>query len=345
MRLLTICVLGLLLVVGTGASFGQDEAGSIVLARAKFYRQAGEYDKALRIYSGFLRLNPDSIDALTQRAVVYASMDDFSSAFNDIELAFELAGFSAIKQAVVYNGRGQIYYLEGNAELSLQDFSRAIDLDSDTADYWLNRATWYQVTRDWEHALSNYEHYAMLQPDDSEVYVNIARVYLVLDDLEASIEALDSAIEIMPYDPELYIFRGSINLRHKQVAAAAIDYSNWLQIINVNIIEQDALVDKTTILELDMNYGTVHHVSFDANSGDRLGVVANSAGVDSLIVLLDPDGNPIMADDDGGQGLNAFIIDFALPDDGTYTLWIGHARGGWNGEIELTVQIVPAEGV
>jgi len=344
-RLLILSILSLLMLVGTGIGLAQDEAGSIVLNRAKFYVQAGEYDKALRLYSGFLRLNPDNIDALVQRAVVYASIDDFPSAFDDINTAFDLAGFSAIKQAVIYDGRGQVYFMEGSAELSLQDFSRAIELDSGTPDYWLNRATWYQVARDWDNALADYQQYAMLRPDDSEAYLNIARVYLVLDDLNATIEALNSAIEINPYDPELYIFRGSINLQNKQVAAAAVDYSNWMQIINVNIVEQDLLVDKTAELDLTMSYGTVHHVSFNANSGDRLGVVAKSTGVDSLVVLLDPNGKPIMADDDGGQGLNAFIIDFALPDDGTYTLWIGHARGGWNGRIELTVQIVPAEGV
>ena len=344
-RLLIVSFLSLMMLLSTGIAYTQDEAGSIVLARAKLYVQAGQYDEALRIYSGFRRLNPESIDALAQRAFVYASMNDFTSAFNDIDTAFDLAGFSAIKQALVYDSRGQVYYLEGNADLSLEDFSRAIELDSETADYWLSRATWYQLARDWDNALDDYRQVAILRPNDSEAFLNLARVYLVLNDFKASIESLDSAIEITPNDPELYIFRGSINLQNQQLAAAAVDYSNWLQMINVTIVEQDALLDPTTQLDLDMNYGTVHHVSFNASSGDRLGVVANSRGVDSLVVLLDPEGNPIIADDDGGQGLNAFIIDFALPDDGTYTLWVGHARGGWKGKIELTVQIVPAEGV
>jgi tetratricopeptide (TPR) repeat protein len=344
-RLFITCVYSLFLMFGIGISFAQDSPGSIILDQAQSYLLASEYDKALEIYSFYLRSQPESLDALSQRAVVYASLDDFSSAFNDINTAFDIAGFSAIEQAMIYNSRGQVYYLEGNDELSLQDFSRAIDLHSTVADYWLDRAVWYQVVGDWDNALADYQQYATLQPNNSEAYLNIARVHLVLDDLEATIEALDSAIAIKPDDPELYIFRGSINLRHKQVAAAAVDYSNWLQMINVNIIEQDLLVDDTTQLVLDMSYGVVHHISFEANSGDRLGIAANSLGVDSLVILLDPDGNPIMADDDGGQGLNSFFVDFGLPDDGMYTLWVGHARGGWNGEIELTVQVVPSEGV
>jgi tetratricopeptide (TPR) repeat protein len=345
MRLLTIGVLSLFLMFSIGIGFAQDAPGSIILDQAKSFLQAGEYDRALEIYTFYLRFQPDSLDALSQRAVVYASLDDFSSAFNDINRAFDLAGFLAIEQALIYNSRGQVYYLEGNRELSSQDFSRAIDLYPSRADYWLNRAVLYQVSEDWDNALADYQQYVTLQPNDSEAYLNIARIYLVLDDLDATIEALDSAIEVTPDDPELYIFRGSINLLSKQVAAAAVDYSNWLQIINANIVDHDQLVDETTQLTLDMSYGVVHQLSFEANSGDRLGVVANSSSVDSLVVLFDPDGNPIMADDDGGKGLNSFFIDFALPDDGIYTLWVGHARGGWNGDIELTVQIVPSEGV
>lgn len=333
------------MIFGVGTGFAQDSPGSIILDQAKAYLHTSEYEKALEIYSFYLRSQPDSLDALSQRAIVYASLDDFPRAFNDINMAFDIAGFSAIKQAMIYDSRGQIYYLEGNRELSLQDFSRAIDLYPDNADYWLNRAILYQVSQDWDNALADYQQYATLRPNDSESYLNIARIYLVLDDLDATVEALSSAIDIKPDDPELYIFRGSINLRNKQFASAAVDYSNWLQIINVNIVDQDHLTDDTTELVLDMSYGIVHRISFEANSGDRLGIVANSSDVDSLVVLLDPDGNPIMADDDGGQGLNSFFVDFALPDDGIYTVWVGHARGGWVGDIELTVQIVPSEGV
>ena len=52
-----------------------------------------------------------------------------------------------------------------------------------------------------------------------------------------------------------------------------------------------------------------------------------------------------MANDDGGRGLDSFILDFTLPDNGTYVLLVGHARGGWTGTIELTLQIVAGEGI
>lgn len=327
------------------ASIKAQDTESDILARAEDLVQASKYEKALNLYSFYLRYHPDSVDALSQRAVVYASLDNFTSAFNDINHAFKIAGFSAIQQAMIHNNRGQVYFLEGNHTLALEDFSRAIELHPDMADYWLNRAILYQLLEDWDLALSDYEQFLTIEPQNSPIYLNIARIHLSQANLDATIEALTSAISITPDDPELYIFRGSVNLQRKAFADAANDYVDWLDLINLDVIEQNSVSGNTSQINLDMSYGIYHHIPFEASSGDRLGVVANSATVDSLIVLIDPDGNPIMADDDSGQGLNSFILDFTLPNDGTYTLLVGHARGGWIGEIELTLQIVPAEDI
>jgi hypothetical protein len=60
--------------------------------------------------------------------------------------------------------------------------------------------------------------------------------------------------------------------------------------------------------------------------------------------LLDPDGNPIAGDDDTGLGMNgldAMVEDFELPSDGTYTLLVSHAEGGYifgfSGMIEVEI--------
>ena len=56
-------------------------------------------------------------------------------------------------------------------------------------------------------------------------------------------------------------------------------------------------------------------------------------GVDPLIALLDPDGTPIAGDDDMGGVLDSLVENFELPADGTYTLVVSHANGGYDGRL------------
>lgn len=336
-------ILYLLVSINTG--FAQETSNSKILDHAEAFIEGANYEEALNLYSFYIRFHPTHIKALSQRAVVFATLRDFDSAFEDTQLAFSVAGFSAFDQAIIHNSRGQVYFLNNDFSHALEDFSRAIELNPNNADFWLNRAILHQVQQNWNAALADYQAYLMLSPQDSEVYLNIARIHLAQQDLAGTVDGLNSAIAITPEDPELYIFRGSVNLLQEAYADAARDYQSWMDLINTREIKQPPLSNSTNNVVLEMNYGMRHRVPFEANSGDRLGVVANSATVDSLVVLLDPDGKPIMADDDSGQGLNSFILDFTLPQNGTYTLLVGHARGGWTGKIELTLQIVAEEGI
>jgi len=339
-RILVTC-LSLILVCGIGTA--QNDPLPQLLERATTFVQQSEYDKALSIYTFYLQFQPHHIEALSQRAVTYAYMGNFTAAFDDIDRAFESAGFSAIDQAVIYNNRAQIYFLNGDNNIALDDLNRAIELNPDEPNYWMNRGILHQVMNNWDLAISNYEQYLTLKPTDAEAYLITARVYLVQENYAEAINKLDSAINLTPGDPELYIFRGSVNLLAERFTPAAQDYADWMRLINMEEIVTDPITADTEQRTLEMTYGTTYRIPFDAQSGDRFGLSATSQFVDSLVVLIDPDGNPIMANDDGGQGLNSFILDFTLPMDGTYTLVVGHARGGWDGDIELTVQIVPAE--
>lgn len=327
------------------ASQTSNEALPKLLQRATDFVQEAEYEKALSVYTFYLKFQPDNVQALSQRAVVHASLGDLQLAFEDIDRAFDSAGFSALEQAVIHNHRAQIYFLQRDTDSALQDFNRAIELNPTYPDFWLNRGILHQILGDWDLALADYEEYVQLDPTNAEAFLSIARVYLAHNDYPKALSALDSAIDLTPDDPELYIFRGSVNLLAEQFVPAAGDYSDWLQLINTIEYDESPITAKTDQRTLNMTYGALYNIPFSAESGDRFAVTASSPSVDSLIILLSPDGNPIMANDDGGRGLNAFIVDFTLPEDGTYTLLVGHARGGWDGDIELTVQIVASEDI
>ncbi len=67
--------------------------------------------------------------------------------------------------------------------------------------------------------------------------------------------------------------------------------------------------------------------SFEASAGDVVDISLASGDFDPLLRLLDPDGAELITDDDGGEGLNAFIEGLTLPDSGTYTILVDGYRG------------------
>jgi pre-peptidase len=82
-----------------------------------------------------------------------------------------------------------------------------------------------------------------------------------------------------------------------------------------------------------MAYRRVYAISFEGEAGQEINITARDFGgafTDPLIALLGPDGEPIAGDDDFGGGLDSEIDNFELPEDGTYTLLVSHAEGGYD---------------
>lgn len=75
---------------------------------------------------------------------------------------------------------------------------------------------------------------------------------------------------------------------------------------------------------------------FQAEAGDRL-VVAMAAEFDTLLYLIDPLGNEIASDDDGGYSRNSLIYDAVIPSDGVYAVRATSFDGAATGSFGLLV--------
>ncbi len=84
--------------------------------------------------------------------------------------------------------------------------------------------------------------------------------------------------------------------------------------------------------EAELNdLGAVHDWGFDGPAGRKVTIRVEAAPgeeTDPRVTLVDPDGNILTADDDGGGGLNAEISDYELPVDGVYTVKVDVFAGG-----------------
>jgi hypothetical protein len=92
-----------------------------------------------------------------------------------------------------------------------------------------------------------------------------------------------------------------------------------------------------------MSQGLVYLIPIAGQAGEMLSAIARPAEnsqVDPLIVLLAPDGTPLIGTDDINQNdFAALIEDFELSETGDYTLVVTHSGGGADGDIVVAYLI------
>jgi hypothetical protein len=84
---------------------------------------------------------------------------------------------------------------------------------------------------------------------------------------------------------------------------------------------------------------------FDGHTGDLIliDLRADGSDLDPYLTLLDPFGNPLLNDDDSGEGLNSRIGPLPLPGDGIYTIVAGRYGGLGAYSLELkNLSTIPA---
>ncbi|NJN36529.1 MAG: DUF1559 domain-containing protein [Nitrospiraceae bacterium] len=143
---------------------------------------------------------------------------------------------------------------------------------------------------------------------------------------------------------DLYLGRGIAYRQIEELQMAGEDFGARIYLLAEDI-SADTPLEIGESTDVEMAYGRVYRFIFEGQAGQRLTFTARDAagvGVDPLIVLRDHDGMDLAGDDDFGGTLDAEIANFELPDDGTYTLIVSHANGGYNGIV--TVHVAVAEG-
>ena len=265
-----------------------------------------QYDRAVLDFSLFILLNPTSSLAYYQRAHSHIGMYDLESALEDVDQALRTSPLNATPEygAALYLLRGDIEAQQRELEAALADYTQSLELSA--------------------------------MP---ETFFSRGLVYAANNDFESALTDLDDAIELDATNPVFYIYRGQLNTAVRNVQAAGDDY---LDFFNLIADPQDGAELKTgQAITLPVDRGVVYRVPFVAKAGQfaSMRAVGESNAVDPLMVLLDPDGNALVGDDDSGGDFSAMIFDYEIPEDGRYTLMVGHSFSGFTGNVQVLLRI------
>lgn len=346
MRILTTLLLLLLVALPAAAQSGDmpptpfdhlQIAFQVVahLSRARLHVLAENYEQAVAAYSQVIALTPDGVLAYRERGTLYAENRNYPAAMADYNRYIDLLP----EAPEGYLLRGKLYVRQQDLDAALVDFNQAVALDPAYAPVYLERGLLYRVTGDADSALADYNLYTDLQPDDAEGYFRRADLYLALDDLPAVISDLSQAITFRPDAAVLYLIRGYAQTRLEQYPEGAVDYYQWIKLNRRDTVDMDALESGDRV-RITMSFGGFFRVPFMVEAGQKINMVAvtTDGQSDPLLVILDPNGIPLIANDDvSDTDLSAAILDYESPVSGEYTAVIGHACGGWDGPVVIAL--------
>ncbi len=194
-----------------------------------------------------------------------------------------------------------------------------------------------------EHAMAATDYSAVLQhsADDLASLNNRCWAYSEIGEYERALADCNRLMSLAPDADYPYLNRGIVFEKMGDLDAAMKDYVEWVKRIKTNVIRNDNLAWEGSI-EVPMSEGVVYVFPFTASAGQEIVLSAISSqrdlDADPLVLILDPDGRPLTANDDTGEWWDSYV-QFRAPVTGEYAVILSHAGGSTEGRVEVSFDI------
>ena len=190
------------------------------LDKARAHYAAGDYDKAVEACTEALKADPDNVLALTRRGLAYIRLHNFDAAIQDFDRAIELN----TRDAAIYFNRGNAHYAgRSDYRQAITDYSKAIELDPrDTASHY-NRGLAYMKTHSFQEAIHDFGKVIALHPYHVNARVNRGEAFRKIGAYDQAMRDFDIAIKLEPENATAYLERGNLYAQLGDARRAARD--------------------------------------------------------------------------------------------------------------------------
>src|SRR6266516_323596 len=96
----------------------------------------------------------------------------------------------------MYQQRGRAFLRFGEYQRAIQDFDRALDLDSKNVEAYIYRGWTYFELEEYQKAITEIEHALKLDPGSEKANRNLSQIYLSLNDYQQAITNIDHVLEL-----------------------------------------------------------------------------------------------------------------------------------------------------
>ena len=278
-----------------------------VLARGRAAVDAENFEQSIVDFSLYILLNPTDPRGYYLRALSYYTLQDLDSAVDDLTHGLRYSEAIPELHASLLATRSEFYVLLGD------DPSAITDLDALIA----------------------------IRPSP-EAFAQRAILRLSGSAFEEAVADLNEAIDLTTdSQPALYFYRAHAQDALQNQRAAASDYLAWVNGIRQQTADEGPL-ESGGAVTLQMAQSRVYSIAFDADQGDEISVLVRAVAgdIDPLLVILAPDGTPLVGNDDArvGRDTNAVVIGYEAPSAGAYHLLVTHSISGYNGRVQVLLE-------
>jgi tetratricopeptide (TPR) repeat protein len=194
--------------------------------RAMLLHQRKDSSGALRDCNRALQLKPDYPDALNNRATILTAMGQYKDALADIDRFISRA---SVPTFAAYTSRGNCKYALQDYAGALEDYGRAIALDSSKAKGYLNRANAEVAMQNLPAALSDYRKALATDPFYAEACNGAAVVFAQQSAFDSAYTLFDKALRLKPVYPDAYVNMGIARFNQSDTAGACAAWRKALQ--------------------------------------------------------------------------------------------------------------------
>ena len=228
--------------------------------RGLAYREKKAYPEALADFDRALALEPLASDYYVNRGTIKVNLGDHAGALQDFDKAIDLNS-----RAIAGMTGGT-----GGLKQGIRDPDSALRL----AAAYNNRAELRKTLREYDAALSDFGKAIEAYPEYSIAYNNRASLHMIREDLDAALKDYNRAIELDPYrGGSIYYRRGHVHMLRQDLPAALRDYSRAIELgpgdvdaLNNrgyirHLMDDDAgaLEDYTAVIRLAPSYPDAYH--------------------------------------------------------------------------------------
>ncbi len=180
--------------------------------RANCHNKQKNYGLALLDYNKAIELNPNYTEAYKGRSLCYEKQEEHKLASDDLKNVFMLElGFEPIDD-----------------ELSLDNYTKVIESDTNNAVSYFNRAKFYNTQKVYDLALVDFTKAIELNPNYASAYYNRGICHYNQESYQRALDDLTKAIELNTDFRSAYRYRANCYYKQGNYELASDDYTKLI---------------------------------------------------------------------------------------------------------------------
>jgi tetratricopeptide (TPR) repeat protein len=160
-----------------------------------------DYAAVINYATDYLNSHPKDATAYAMRSLAYASQEQYSNAFADVDKAIKFWNKKCrYDMTTIYSLRGYIHEQVEEFDKALEDYNAAVKKEKKNPKAYYNRGRFYYKMSKYDAAEADYRKAHELKPEESDYTLELARALWLQDKNEDAAVLLD---ELMLYHPRL----------------------------------------------------------------------------------------------------------------------------------------------